>query len=276
MRSCPPPRRAARPGPSRDTTVDEPRVPGRARLRAESEALGDAGPESLDEGVGALDETEYRLDAVGVLEIDGDARPAAVSSWCSGAMPMPSPESTRRSTRTTSAPSSARSIAHIGHGPMPASSMTLQSLKRTHAADLRCIGSQGARDGSGATTPWPDAPRAARPPPRQGRHGLRCRPGHAPSRKVASPLPVRTSIGRAPTAIAALDVPRCIADERHALQGDVQPLGDLVQHPGRGLKHSQSSLGRQGQMKMASMVPPYSASRRCISSWIRLRSSKVK
>ena len=45
---------------------------------------------------------------------------------------------------------------------------------------------------------------------------------------------------------------------------------------GRGLKHSHSCLGRQRQMKTASMVPPYSASRRCISSWTRFRSSMVR
>ena len=64
--------------PSGHPAVDHPRIPGRTILRTEAETFGDAGPEPLDERVGAVDEAKHGLDAGGVLEIDRDARPAAV------------------------------------------------------------------------------------------------------------------------------------------------------------------------------------------------------
>ena len=47
--------------------VDELRVAGQAGIGPESEPLGHAGPEALDEAVGPVDQAQYRLDALGVL-----------------------------------------------------------------------------------------------------------------------------------------------------------------------------------------------------------------
>ena len=53
------------------------RVAGEALVGADAEALHHARAEALDQRVGLLDEVEQRRDAVGVLEVDGDAAPAA-------------------------------------------------------------------------------------------------------------------------------------------------------------------------------------------------------
>src|SRR5262249_24279721 len=71
-------REGSRLPPAGHATVDEPRVAREARVGAEAQALGDAGTEALDEGVGLLDEAEHRLDAVGLLQIHGDRAAAPV------------------------------------------------------------------------------------------------------------------------------------------------------------------------------------------------------
>ena len=58
--------------------VDELRVAGEAHVGAEAEALGHAGPEALEQRVGALDELQHELDALGVLQVDADRAAAAV------------------------------------------------------------------------------------------------------------------------------------------------------------------------------------------------------
>ena len=64
--------------PARHASVDELRVAGEARVGTEAEPLGDAGPEALEQRVGALDEPQHELDAVGVLQVDADRAAAAV------------------------------------------------------------------------------------------------------------------------------------------------------------------------------------------------------
>ena len=51
--------------PAGHAAVHEPRVAGEADVGPEAEALGDAGPEALDQRVGRLDEPQHRLDAFG-------------------------------------------------------------------------------------------------------------------------------------------------------------------------------------------------------------------
>jgi alpha-L-fucosidase 2 len=53
-------------------------VTGHARLGPDTEPLGDAGPEALDQDVGCLRQPEYHVDRAGVLEIQCDRAPAAV------------------------------------------------------------------------------------------------------------------------------------------------------------------------------------------------------
>ncbi len=64
--------------PAGHPAVDQPRVAGQARVGAEPEPLGRAGPQALDQDVGALDEPQHRLDGGRLLEVEGDARAAAV------------------------------------------------------------------------------------------------------------------------------------------------------------------------------------------------------
>ena len=64
--------------PARHAAEHEAGVAGQAHVGTEAEALGHAGPEALDEGVGRLDQAEQGLDAVGVLEVDADRAPAPV------------------------------------------------------------------------------------------------------------------------------------------------------------------------------------------------------
>src|SRR5205823_6411463 len=63
--------------PPGHSAVDELRVAGQAHVRTEAQALGHAGPETLDERVGFLYESQYRFDAVRVFEIDADRAPPA-------------------------------------------------------------------------------------------------------------------------------------------------------------------------------------------------------
>ena len=111
--------------PAGHAAVDELRVAGEARVGAEAEPLGDAGPEALDQRVGLLDEREHRLDAVGLLQVDADRAPAAVQDLEVRLVDGSPPTDPARSTRTTSAPMSDSIIAANGPGPIPASSMTL-------------------------------------------------------------------------------------------------------------------------------------------------------
>ena len=58
--------------------VDEPRIAGQHLVGTEAEPLQDAGPETLDQHVGVVEQAEQDLPALRRLEVDGDARPAAV------------------------------------------------------------------------------------------------------------------------------------------------------------------------------------------------------
>jgi len=58
--------------PAGHAAVDEEGVAGQAGVGPDPEPLGHAGRKSLDQGVGALDESEDQLDGVGVLEVDAD------------------------------------------------------------------------------------------------------------------------------------------------------------------------------------------------------------
>ena len=103
--------------------VHQLRVAGEAGVGADAEAFHHARAEALEQRVGPFDEVEQGRHAVGVLEIDGDAAPAALHQ-VGGHRRRARPTACVRSTRTTSAPRSARSMAANGPGPMPASSTT--------------------------------------------------------------------------------------------------------------------------------------------------------
>src|SRR3954464_7187354 len=81
---------------------------------------------------------------------------------------MPSPLGSVRSTRTTSAPRSASSIAHIGTGPIAASSMILMPCRGPNVSLLVAVVDNGNRE-----PPVPDS-RSQYPllPLREGR-GIR-------------------------------------------------------------------------------------------------------
>ena len=110
--------------PTRHPPVDEARVPGEALVGADAKAFGDARAEPLDQRVGTVDELEQGGSAVRVLEIDRDV--ASATQQDVGGRERRAPARGppgARSTRITSAPMSASSIAANGPGPMPASSM---------------------------------------------------------------------------------------------------------------------------------------------------------
>lgn len=63
--------------PAGDATVDETRVAPKALFGAQAEALRHAGPESLDQGVGTLDQPQDHCNGVGCLEIERNRLPAS-------------------------------------------------------------------------------------------------------------------------------------------------------------------------------------------------------
>ena len=64
--------------PTRHPPVDELRIACEADVGAEAEALGDTRPEPLEQCVGAVDELQHELDALGVLQVDADRAPPAI------------------------------------------------------------------------------------------------------------------------------------------------------------------------------------------------------
>lgn len=63
--------------PAGHPAVDQAGVALQAGVRAEPEPLHDAGPEALDEHVGAVGESQHRVACGGVLEVGGHRGPAA-------------------------------------------------------------------------------------------------------------------------------------------------------------------------------------------------------
>ena len=63
--------------PTGHSAVDEAGVAGEAVVGADTEPLGDPGPEALDQAVGGLDEPHHRLEALGRLHVDTDRATAA-------------------------------------------------------------------------------------------------------------------------------------------------------------------------------------------------------
>ena len=59
--------------PAGEPAVDQRGVAPERDVRSHAQPFGDAGPESLEEHVGAVGEREDDVDAVPVLEVDGDA-----------------------------------------------------------------------------------------------------------------------------------------------------------------------------------------------------------
>jgi hypothetical protein len=68
-----------------------------------------------------------------------------------------------------------------------------------------------------------------------------------------------------------LDVAQGIAHRRHAGQIHMQPVGDLPEQPGWGLRHWQRDSAAWGQKNTASMRPPARATCLCILAWMALR-----
>ena len=123
--------------PSGDPAVDESRIPGRAILRTEPEAFRHAGAEPLDERVGPLDETKHRLGPRGVLEIDRDARPAAVEKVVLRS--HVDAESRVRHAIDAHHVGAELGKEHRAHRTRPDARELddFQSMKRAHAVDLR-------------------------------------------------------------------------------------------------------------------------------------------
>ena len=63
--------------PAGHAAVNESWITSQRVLGSEAETLGDAGPESLDENIGALDEPEHLLDVRRVLQVGLDDGAAA-------------------------------------------------------------------------------------------------------------------------------------------------------------------------------------------------------
>jgi len=112
--------------PAGHAAVDEAGVALEADLGAEAEALGDAGTEAFDERVGPGCEVQHQRHALRPLEVDGDGSPAAVQQLV--ARRLLDAETARRQPLDPAAPrrrDRRAGMAHIGPGPIPASSTTL-------------------------------------------------------------------------------------------------------------------------------------------------------
>jgi hypothetical protein len=57
--------------------INQARIARRCFVRPQTQLLGDAGPERVDQHIGLFDKLEDRLDALRILEVDGDRTPAA-------------------------------------------------------------------------------------------------------------------------------------------------------------------------------------------------------
>ena len=58
--------------PAGHPSVDQRRVAGQTILGSDPQSFGHPGPETLEAEVGALDESQYRLSALRVLQVDAD------------------------------------------------------------------------------------------------------------------------------------------------------------------------------------------------------------
>ena len=127
--------------PARHPAVDEARVAGEALVGPDAEPLGHAGPEPLEERVGTVGEPGAgRPRHRRRLEVDRDRAAAAAEHVEASACRVAADGTATRSTRMTSAPRSASTIAQNGPGPMPATSMTRSPASGPIAgsAERRC------------------------------------------------------------------------------------------------------------------------------------------
>ena len=115
--------------PAGHPPVDQRRVLGETRSRPDAEALGHPRPESFDQRIGALHQSKHDLRPLLVLEVDLDRALAATQEVVSRRAGVPTGDCVRRSTLTTSAPRSARTIPQNGAGPRAAISTTLIPCK---------------------------------------------------------------------------------------------------------------------------------------------------
>ena len=125
--------------PTGHARVHEPRVAGPARVGPDAEALGDAGPESFEQHVGAFAQPQHHLGAAACFRSTptlrrprsiteyGDTIPARDAS-------SPVATSVARSTRSTSAPRSESSMPANCTGPMFGSSTTPDARQRSQRA----------------------------------------------------------------------------------------------------------------------------------------------
>ena len=97
--------------PARHAAVDQARVAREADVGAEPEPLHHARAEALDQRVGAARPAQHGGDALGVLQIDADAAPAAREEVASAARRIARRHEPARSMRSTSAPMSESIIA---------------------------------------------------------------------------------------------------------------------------------------------------------------------
>ena len=119
--------------PARHAAVDEARIAREADVGAEAEPLHHAGPEALDQRVGLLDQTQHRVDALGLLQVDADRAPAARQE-VEARLARDRRRCTlwARSTRSTSAPMSASIIAGEGPGADARDLDDANSIQRSH------------------------------------------------------------------------------------------------------------------------------------------------
>jgi hypothetical protein len=131
--------RGARPravlAPPGHPTVDERGVAFPARLRADAQTLGHAGTEAFDEHVGTFDQTQRRRQPERMTQVEDDVAPGAFQQVVLGGRRFEGTDG-RRSTRSTSAPISANSMAANGAGPIPASSSTRSPANGPDRASL--------------------------------------------------------------------------------------------------------------------------------------------
>ena len=152
--------------PARHAAVDQLGVAGHADVGAQAEALHDAGTEALEDGVGAVDEAQRRLDAGRVLEVDRDRAAPPRQQVAGGVGGVAAADAV--------GPVDADDLrAHVGehHAAERPRPDALQlhdadARQRSHGApSLRCCvrGAFAVRSGGQDTTPRVRRPIAARP-----------------------------------------------------------------------------------------------------------------
>ena len=140
--------------PPRHAPVDQPRVAAEAGVGPDAEPLGHAGPETLDQPVGLLDQPEHELDGVGVLQVDthrgtGPVEQVPVRARTGGLDLLPALDRARRGALEPQdlRPGVGQHHARVGRRPDARQLNDLDPAQRSTAVGHRRIVTRAARDG---------------------------------------------------------------------------------------------------------------------------------